>query len=340
MGGRSQEVSLLSLFVGVGLSLRRAACEDGAIHLWAANSNFARPSSVSSCALLFFRRPLTLFWMQSVLNAHEKDTVTSSLVFTRDGRQFATRGGDGTVKRASPLLRFSTFAKASSQYGTPDLSRNPSSPPPTFPRSTTRPTSSSPPTSATSSLELLGRIRVLWWGLWKRRRRVRRSERAVGRSWCCGGRGLGSCGVLVSSRLDCATGWWLIGWYCADISPYSVVKVLWHPKINQVSLWPKWELRTKTDAFADRHRFLGRLDPRPLLPSHLSQRSHHRRHSRPSRSRTRRLLLFNSARPTHHRTAFAADVQGRLWRCGSCGWEGWEEEEGEGEARSSEDYEA
>ncbi|KAL8292109.1 hypothetical protein RQP46_001575 [Phenoliferia psychrophenolica] len=56
-----------------------AACEDGAVHLWSASSNFARPNA-------------------SVEGAHEKGTTTSSIVFTSDGRQLATRGGDGTVK--------------------------------------------------------------------------------------------------------------------------------------------------------------------------------------------------------------------------------------------------
>ncbi|KAI5478700.1 WD repeat protein 70 [Pseudohyphozyma bogoriensis] len=56
-----------------------AACEDGAVHIWAANSNFARPNA-------------------SVENAHVKGTITSSIVFSRDGKQLATRGGDGTVK--------------------------------------------------------------------------------------------------------------------------------------------------------------------------------------------------------------------------------------------------
>ncbi|KAK0529109.1 hypothetical protein OC835_004440 [Tilletia horrida] len=57
------------------------ACADGAVHLWATNSTFARPNS-------------------SIEGAHTRGTATSSVAFSRDNRHFATRGGmgDDTVK--------------------------------------------------------------------------------------------------------------------------------------------------------------------------------------------------------------------------------------------------
>ncbi|KAG7563024.1 hypothetical protein FFLO_01582 [Filobasidium floriforme] len=55
------------------------ACEDGTLHLWATNSNMSRPST--SCD-----------------NAHQNYTETSGIVFAKDGRHLATRGGDDTVK--------------------------------------------------------------------------------------------------------------------------------------------------------------------------------------------------------------------------------------------------
>ncbi|KAK0544237.1 hypothetical protein OC845_005700 [Tilletia horrida] len=57
------------------------ACSDGALHLWATNSSFARPNA-------------------SVEGAHERGTDTSSVVYSRDNQTFATRGGmgDDTVK--------------------------------------------------------------------------------------------------------------------------------------------------------------------------------------------------------------------------------------------------
>ncbi|CAO1616444.1 unnamed protein product [Jaminaea pallidilutea] len=53
-----------------------AACQDGALHLWSTSGNYARPNA-------------------TVEGAHKKDTTTTSIAFSRDGRTLATRGGDG-----------------------------------------------------------------------------------------------------------------------------------------------------------------------------------------------------------------------------------------------------
>jgi WD40 repeat protein len=58
----------------------RVACLDGTLHVWSMNSNLARPDK--SCEA-----------------AHVKGSRTSGVVFARDGRRLATRGGDDTVKR-------------------------------------------------------------------------------------------------------------------------------------------------------------------------------------------------------------------------------------------------
>lgn len=62
-----------------GLVLTFLACLDGTLHVWSTNSNLARPDK--SCE-----------------TAHEKGSRTSGVVFARDGRRLATRGGDDTVK--------------------------------------------------------------------------------------------------------------------------------------------------------------------------------------------------------------------------------------------------
>lgn len=56
------------------------ACLDGALHMWQAKSNFARPN-------------------MTIEGAHTKGTETGSVVFSVDGRTVLTRGGDDTVKR-------------------------------------------------------------------------------------------------------------------------------------------------------------------------------------------------------------------------------------------------
>lgn len=63
-----------------------SACTDGTLHIWSTNSNLARPDK--SCE-----------------TAHEKGSRTSGVVFARDGRRLATRGGDDTVKCESFIKR-------------------------------------------------------------------------------------------------------------------------------------------------------------------------------------------------------------------------------------------
>ncbi|KZT36616.1 WD40 repeat-like protein [Sistotremastrum suecicum HHB10207 ss-3] len=60
-------------------SIIAGACLDGALHLWNANSNFVRPN-------------------HSIEGAHQKNSETGSIVFSRDGWTMLTRASDDTVK--------------------------------------------------------------------------------------------------------------------------------------------------------------------------------------------------------------------------------------------------
>lgn len=77
--GSSYSSPLLPLICSVA-HFSLAAGLDGTLHVWATNSNFARPNMTKE-------------------GAHAKDTETSSMCFSIDGRMVASRGGDDTVKR-------------------------------------------------------------------------------------------------------------------------------------------------------------------------------------------------------------------------------------------------
>ena len=64
---------------------RRAACVDGALHVWNTSKTFARPDRTGE-------------------SAHEKGLETTGVVFNREGTRLASRGGDDTVKCTSISL--------------------------------------------------------------------------------------------------------------------------------------------------------------------------------------------------------------------------------------------
>ncbi|MCO5589731.1 hypothetical protein L7F22_043699 [Adiantum nelumboides] len=71
-----------------------AGCLDGALHIWSTSGTYSRPNS-------------------TIELAHEHDTTTSSVCFSKDGRTLASRGGDGTVK----LWDIRSFKKPLAQQG-------------------------------------------------------------------------------------------------------------------------------------------------------------------------------------------------------------------------------
>lgn len=81
--GARTSVTAIALSSGEGDGGKRtlaAACADGALHLWtmgsAGSGSYSKPNA-------------------TVLQAHKPGTETSSIVFSRDGRTLATRGGPG-----------------------------------------------------------------------------------------------------------------------------------------------------------------------------------------------------------------------------------------------------
>ncbi|GAA5985995.1 hypothetical protein JCM10908_006364 [Rhodotorula pacifica] len=133
--------------------------------------------------------------------AHEKGTVTSSIAYSPDGAQFATRGGDGSVKlwNAKNIKKPTAVASA-----LPSLNQETNV---TF--------------SPGGEYVLTGtagmRAGVLSGG--------GEEERAKELAHA-GGLGAGRLAILSSRDLQVIK---LIA-----ISPFSVVRVLWHPKINQI----------------------------------------------------------------------------------------------------------
>ncbi|BGP50318.1 hypothetical protein JCM10450v2_006237 [Rhodotorula kratochvilovae] len=159
-----------------------AACEDGAIHVWAASSNFTRPNA--SCE-----------------GAHEKGTTTSSIVFSPDGKFLVTRGGDGTLKLWNPKALKKPLATAS---GLPTLNSETNA---VF----------SPDGRYVLTGTAGARAGVLAGGV--EEERAKELEGALGSK-------MGRVVVFRTEGLERVRE--------VDISPFSVVRVLWHPKINQI----------------------------------------------------------------------------------------------------------
>ena len=152
-----------------------------------------------------------------------------------------------------------------------------------------------------------------WCTRWYCRRGAREGSESEwergwkGRCFAEGGIGSRSYSQCVALALSCKT--------CTDrldISPYSVVRVLWHSKINQVCPAPSSFSPMLTIDCADSHWLVGWIITRPLLAPHFAQRSDSRNHPRPESSSARRFR--DRAGPTHHHSSFTADVQGGLWR--------------------------
>ncbi|BGP01943.1 hypothetical protein RTBOTA2_005286 [Rhodotorula toruloides] len=159
-----------------------AACDDGAIHLWAASSNFTRPNSTCE-------------------GAHEKGTITSSIVFSPDGKHLATRGGDGTLKLWNPKALKKPLAVATSL---PSLNSETNA---VF----------SPDSRYVLSGTAGAHAGVLAGGVEEERAKELEKE---------GGVGAGRVMVYATDGLQLVR--------AIDISPFSVVRVLWHPRINQI----------------------------------------------------------------------------------------------------------
>ncbi|ORY54604.1 WD40-repeat-containing domain protein [Leucosporidium creatinivorum] len=177
-GGRSKVTACAWSMDGKWIA---AACEDGAIHVWSASSTFARPNA-------------------SAEKAHEKGTITSSLVFSTDGRQLASRGGDGTVK----LWDTRTLKKP--LFTATDL----------------------PSLNAETNLVFSPDERYILTGTAGAQAGVlagTADEEKLREATSATGRG-GKVVVLRREGLEVVRS--------LDISPASVVRVLWHEKINQI----------------------------------------------------------------------------------------------------------
>ncbi|GAA5961901.1 hypothetical protein JCM8115_001602 [Rhodotorula mucilaginosa] len=133
--------------------------------------------------------------------AHEKGTVTSSIAYSPNGTQLATRGGDGTVKLWNAKNLKKPIATASSL---PSLNQETNV---TF--------------SPSGDYVLTGTAGMKAGVLSGGGEEERANELAS-----TGGIGAGQLVVLSSHDLRIVKK--------IAISPFSVVRVLWHPKINQI----------------------------------------------------------------------------------------------------------
>ncbi|SCV71516.1 BQ2448_3104 [Microbotryum intermedium] len=178
-GGRSKVTSCAWSQDGKTIA---AACEDGALHMWAANSNFARPNASSE-------------------SAHEKNTTTSCVLFASDGRQLASRGGDSTIK----LWDCRQFRKP--LFTATDLP------------------SANPETSLCFSPDekyLLTGTSGAHAGVLEGSAEQERAREAGAGTRGTGGK------VVVLNREG------LTNYKSIELSPFSVIRVLWHPKLNQI----------------------------------------------------------------------------------------------------------
>ncbi|SCZ89214.1 BZ3500_MvSof-1268-A1-R1_Chr1-1g01034 [Microbotryum saponariae] len=178
-GGRSKVTSCAWSQDGKTIA---ASCEDGALHMWAANSNFARPNASSE-------------------SAHTKGTTTSCVLFSSDGRQLASRGGDSTVK----LWDCRQFRKP--LFTATDLP------------------SANPETSLCFSPDekyLLTGTSGAHAGVLEGSAEQERAREAGAGTRGTGGK------VVVLNREG------LTNYKTIELSPFSVIRVLWHPKINQI----------------------------------------------------------------------------------------------------------
>ncbi|GAA5885663.1 hypothetical protein JCM16303_003104 [Sporobolomyces ruberrimus] len=165
-----------------------AACEDGSLNLWKSSGNFTRPDYSND-------------------KAHEKGTITSSIVFSPDGKYLATRGGDGTVKLWNPKSLKKPLSTLSSL----------------------------PSLNAETSLAFSPDGKYLLTGTAGSKAGVLSGKNVEEDEEEEDSKGMKEklMGSVVVIKVDLEKGEMEIK-ERIEISEYSVVKVLWHPKINQI----------------------------------------------------------------------------------------------------------
>jgi len=209
-----------------------AASEDGSLNIWKSNGNFTRPDYVRSASLYLFRTTenwslVVEVFVQSNEKAHEKGTVTSSIVFSPDNKYLATRGGDGTVKR-TPLPFLSISLPSTQDWrNLSEIVWNP--------KSIKKPLSiisSLPSLNSETSLSFSPSGKYLLTGTAgskagvlsgnQEESRASELEKTLGKRM----------GEVIVLELDGEGGMELRK--RIEISEFSVIKVIWHDKINQV----------------------------------------------------------------------------------------------------------